>query len=70
MLPALSLDGILHVTTVPGSFNMDLFNTFIVELLDNMQQYDPITHNKNSVIVLDNCRIHKNPDLLDYIIAS
>lgn len=46
---------------------MELFEKFIKDLLLLMNPYDPINHNPNSVIVLDNCQIHKNQALLDYI---
>jgi hypothetical protein len=46
---------------------MELFNEFIRELLDQMNMYDPVDHPPNSVIVLDNCQIHKDPAILDYI---
>jgi len=48
---------------------MELFNAFIQELLDQMNPYDAVTHPRNSVIVLDNCQIHKDPAMLEYIIA-
>jgi hypothetical protein len=64
VLPALSLtDGILHCDIVEGSFDAELFGTFISRLLDFMEPF-PAT---NSVIVMDNCRIHKNPEILDLI---
>jgi len=64
VLPALSLDGILHVSVVEGAFNMESFNQFVDELLDYMNPYDPINHNKNSVLIMDNCRIHKDPEMV------
>ncbi|KAI5822085.1 hypothetical protein K523DRAFT_217490, partial [Schizophyllum commune Tattone D] len=63
LLPALSLDGIIHVSIVEGSFTSDLFYDFIDGLLDKMQPYP----NPRSVIVMDNCRIHKDPAILDLI---
>ncbi|KAI0349308.1 hypothetical protein OH77DRAFT_1415312, partial [Trametes cingulata] len=54
MLPALSLDGILHRKVVEGSFKTALFADFIAGLLDHMNPF-PLP---NSVIVMDNCRIH------------
>lgn len=55
MLPALSLDGILSVKIVEGSFNTTLFKEFINGLLDHMSPFP----GPNSVIVMDNCRIHR-----------
>jgi hypothetical protein len=61
VLPALSLnDAILHVEVVEGSFNSDLFKEFIDALLPKMQPFP----GPNSVIVMDNCRIHKHADVL------
>jgi hypothetical protein len=44
---------------VEGSFCTDTFSQFIEQLLDNMQPYLA----PNSVIVMDNCRIHKHPHI-------
>ena len=55
MLPALSLDGILAVKIVEGSFTTELFKDFIDGLLDHMNPFP----GPNSVIVMDNCRIHR-----------
>lgn len=64
VLPALSLnDGILHCDIVEGAFDTQLFYTFISRLLDQMQPFPA----PNSVIVMDNCRIHKHPDILALI---
>ena len=65
ILPALSLDGILSVDIVEGSFNKVRFACFIDGLLDQMNPY-PLP---NSVIIMDNCRIHKCPEVLDMITA-
>jgi hypothetical protein len=65
----MSLSGILHVSTTPGSYNMPLFNTFIRELLEEMNPFDAMNRPPNSVIVLDNCQIHKDPEILEYIVA-
>ena len=64
MLPALSLtDGILHCDVVEGSFNSQLFYEFISCLLDHMQPWPA----PNSIIVMDNCRIHKHPAIVQLI---
>jgi hypothetical protein len=71
ILPALSIsDGIFHVDVLKGSYNMTEFKRFIMDLLLLMNRYDPINHAPNSVIVLDNCQIHKDQDLLDFIEES
>jgi len=64
VLPALSLHcGILHCDIIEGSFCTDTFTEFVRTLLDHMQPY-PLP---NSVIVMDNCRIHKHPQILQMI---
>ncbi|KZV97957.1 hypothetical protein EXIGLDRAFT_562064, partial [Exidia glandulosa HHB12029] len=54
ILPALSLDGVLHTAMVAGSFNGDTFLAFIDTLLARMNPWPA----KNSVLVIDNCSIH------------
>jgi hypothetical protein len=64
LLPALALDGIVHVQLVEGSFTSALFSGFIKDLLDEMQPFP----SPKSVIVMDNARIHKDPEILESII--
>ncbi|QRW09356.1 DDE superfamily endonuclease [Ceratobasidium sp. AG-Ba] len=61
----MSLDGILHLEIVEGSFTGDLFSDFIDGLLDVMTPFP----GPNSVIIMDNCRVHKNPEILERIVA-
>jgi hypothetical protein len=64
VLPALSLgEGIIHCDVVEGSFCTETFMEFIEGLLGKMQPYPA----PNSVIVMDNCRIHKHADILKAI---
>ena len=63
MLPALSTEGIIWAKIVEGSFTKPLFQGFIAELLERMQPFPA----KNSVIVMDNARIHKNQEIVDMI---
>jgi len=56
MLPALSLDGILHLEVLDRSFTAELFNEFVDGLLDNMNPFPA----QNSVLVMDNASIHKS----------
>jgi len=66
VLPALSLtEGILHVDILEGAFDTSKFLIFIERLLDQMEPFPA----PNSVIVMDNCRIHKHPDIVDLIEA-
>lgn len=64
VLPALALnDGIIHCDIVEGAFNSELFYSFTARLLDQMQPFPA----PKSVIVMDNCRIHKHPEILELI---
>jgi hypothetical protein len=63
VLPALSLDGILDVSIIAGSFNNLSFAEFIDGLLNQMNPFP----GPNSVIVMDNCRIHKSDAVLEMI---
>jgi hypothetical protein len=49
-----------------GAFNSALFNDFIRTLLTLMQPFPAA----NSVIVMDNCAIHKDPAILQEIEAA
>jgi hypothetical protein len=59
VLPALSLSGILTVLIVKESFNAPLFLEFIELCLAAMNPFPA----DNSVLVLDNCAIHKSPEV-------
>ncbi|KLO16719.1 hypothetical protein SCHPADRAFT_822917, partial [Schizopora paradoxa] len=63
ILPALSIDGFLFASIVEGSFNTALFTEFIEVLLEHMNPFPE----PNSVIVMDNCRIHKSPLIVEMI---
>ena len=61
LLPALSLDGILCLDIIEGSFNTARFSQFIDGLLYVMNPYP----GPNSVIVMDNCSIHKDQTIVE-----
>jgi len=63
LLPALSLDGILCLDIIEGSFNAARFAQFIDGLLHVMSPYP----GPNSVIVMDNCSIHKDQTIIEMI---
>jgi hypothetical protein len=65
ILPALSLDGILALEIQEGSFTSITFAQFIDGLLTRMNPFP----GPNSVIVMDNARIHQSP-LIPEIIAD
>ena len=59
------MQGIIECAVVEGSFNTELFMDFIRNLLSKMQPFP----NPNSVIVMDNCAIHKAPEIRELIEA-
>ena len=61
LLPALSLDGILCLDIIEGSFNAVRFAQFIDGLLCVMNPYP----GPNSVIIMDNCSIHKDQTIIE-----
>jgi hypothetical protein len=63
ILPALSLDGILHLEVSDHSFSGEEFIDFVGGLLDQMQPW-PLP---NSVLVMDNMSIHKVPRILEMV---
>ncbi len=64
ILPAITLnDGIIECMIVEGSFNGDLFASFISDLVLKMQPFPA----PKSVIVMDNCAIHKVPGIREII---
>lgn len=63
ILPALTLDGMIHCKIHEGSFDSERFKIFIADLLEQMSPY-PAPH---SVVVMDNCRIHKDPEIVKMV---
>ena len=63
MLPALAIDGILHLSVVEGSHNGETFENFVDGLLNKMNPYP----NPKSVLVMDNASIHKTDELIDLV---
>ncbi|KLO19023.1 hypothetical protein SCHPADRAFT_788694, partial [Schizopora paradoxa] len=63
ILPAITIDGMIECMIIEGSFNTELFTSFIVDLLDKMQPFPA----PKSVVVMDNCVIHKAPEIRELI---
>ncbi|KZP17419.1 hypothetical protein FIBSPDRAFT_747099 [Athelia psychrophila] len=63
VLPALSMDGVLHMDVLKCSWKGNTFYNFIDALLTNMNPYPQ----RNSVIIMDNASIHHSPELRDLI---
>ncbi|KAG1906588.1 uncharacterized protein F5891DRAFT_941201, partial [Suillus fuscotomentosus] len=56
IIPALSLDGILHLDVLDCSYMLATFNEFVVDLLNNINPFPQ----KISIIMMDNASIHKS----------
>ncbi|KAF9504669.1 hypothetical protein BS47DRAFT_1307798, partial [Hydnum rufescens UP504] len=63
LLPALSSDGMIYLQIQEGAFDTKAFLAFILDLLPCMQPFP----GHNSVIMMDNCHIHKDPCILQAI---
>jgi hypothetical protein len=63
MLPAISMTGVLSCKIVEGSFTTPLFKVFLEGLLNEMQPYPA----PNSVVIMDNAKIHKSPEIREMI---
>ena len=59
VLPAISLDGMIDCMVVERAFNTKLFTTFIERLLDKMNPFPGL----QSVLIINNCSIHKVPEI-------
>ncbi|KAF9515528.1 hypothetical protein BS47DRAFT_1277597, partial [Hydnum rufescens UP504] len=65
ILPALSLDGILHLDIQVGAYTAETFKNFVSGVLECMRPFPE----RNSVIVMDNTSIHKSDELKEMIEA-
>ncbi|EGN96981.1 hypothetical protein SERLA73DRAFT_58381, partial [Serpula lacrymans var. lacrymans S7.3] len=65
ILPAISLDGVLHLDIIKESWRAVTFYCFIEGLLDSMSPFPQ----KNSVIILDNASIHHSSELRELVEA-
>ena len=66
MLPALSLNGILHLDIVENAVTSTAFRHFVKGLLPRMNKW-PLP---NSVLVVDNVSIHKVDGICELVEAS
>ena len=55
VLPTISLNSMIDCIVVKEAFNTKLFTTFIERLLDKMNPFP----DSQSVLIMDNCSIHK-----------
>ena len=65
MLPAISLDGVLHLAIQDRSYTAADFIGFVDALLDRMNPYP----GPNSVLIMDNASIHKSLQMVEMIQA-
>ncbi|KZP25620.1 hypothetical protein FIBSPDRAFT_671411, partial [Athelia psychrophila] len=63
VLPAISLDGVLHLDIIDDSWKGATFYNFIDALLENMNPFPQ----SNSVVVMDNASIHHSPEIRELI---
>jgi hypothetical protein len=66
VLPAISLDGVLHLDIITCSWTAEEFRKFVDVLLDKMNPYPQ----KNSVLVLDNASTHYFDELREMVEAQ
>jgi hypothetical protein len=65
VLPALSLEGVIHLDIFNGSVTAEIFNQFARQLVQLMNPWP----GRNSVLVIDNASIHHSAEL-EQIIAA
>ena len=63
ILPAISLDGVIHLEVIDQAFTGHDFANFIWGVLDQMQPWPLL----NSVLIMDNARIHKVPGIQEMV---
>jgi hypothetical protein len=59
------MSGVLSCKVVEGSFTTPLFKGFLEGLLNEMQPYPA----PNSVIIMDNAKVHRSPEIREMIEA-
>ena len=59
------MTGVLSCKIIEGSFTTPLFKEFLEGLLNEMQPYPA----PNSVIVMDNAKVHRSPEICEMIEA-
>ncbi len=57
------MQGIIECTIIEGSFNGDSYLAFIRDLLKKMAPFPA----PKSVVVMDNCAIHKSPEVRELV---
>jgi hypothetical protein len=66
LLPTISMTGVLSCKAIESSFTTPLFKGFLEGLLNKMQPYPT----PNSVIVMDNTKVHRSLDICETIEAQ
>lgn len=65
VLPAISLDGVLHLTIQDRPYTAADFNSFVDALLDRMSPFP----GPNSILIMDNASIHKSLQMIQMVHA-
>ncbi|KJA25913.1 hypothetical protein HYPSUDRAFT_133934 [Hypholoma sublateritium FD-334 SS-4] len=64
MVAAITVEGYVSTRVIPGSFNAAEFYDYVVEQI--LPDTNPYPGNR-SILIMDNCRIHHNLELLDMV---
>ncbi|KAJ4463298.1 hypothetical protein C8J55DRAFT_375684, partial [Lentinula edodes] len=65
ILPAISLNGVLHLDILTRSWTGEEFQNYVEVLLDNMNPYP----RQNSVLIMDNSSVHHFEGLRELVKA-
>ncbi|KAJ3924766.1 MAG: hypothetical protein NXY57DRAFT_876188, partial [Lentinula lateritia] len=65
ILPAISLNGVLHLDILTRSWTGEEFRNYVEVLLDNMNPYP----GQNSVLIMDNSSVHHFEGLRELVEA-
>ena len=63
ILPAISTEGYIAIEVLEGGYDTVTFNRFVASFLPLMNAYNAEDPAPLSVLVMDNCSIHKSEDL-------
>ncbi|KAJ3500783.1 hypothetical protein NLJ89_g9639 [Agrocybe chaxingu] len=67
MVAAITTEGYMSTRVILGSFNAEEFRDYIIEQV--LPEMNPYPANK-SILLMDNCRIHHNIELIDVVNAA
>ncbi|KJA16998.1 hypothetical protein HYPSUDRAFT_111694, partial [Hypholoma sublateritium FD-334 SS-4] len=64
MVAAITVEGYMSTRVIPGSFDAIEFRDYVVEQI--LPDTNPYPGNR-SILIMDNCRIHHNPELVEMV---